>query len=54
MKAPEIPIVMSEEALEFLKPLPKCVHGTIHNLCMICNKEFYFPVIYPAKKANLL
>jgi hypothetical protein len=46
MEAPVVPDNISLEMMENLKPLPKCVHGTIHNLCVICNKEFYFPEIF--------
>lgn len=46
MKCPIIPEHVSEEIIENLKPLPKCIHGNIHNLCTICNKEFYYPEIF--------
>lgn len=45
-RPPVPPEVITKETLENLKPLPKCVHGMIHNLCTICNKEFYFPNVF--------
>lgn len=40
--APEVPENLSKEVIDNLKSLPKCVHGQINNLCLVCNKEFYF------------
>lgn len=50
MSAPEVPTHISAIVMDNLKPLPKCLHGTIHNLCMICNKEFYYPNIFNEDK----
>lgn len=49
IKPPEPPEHISKELMDNLKPLPKCVHGHINSLCIICNKEFYFPGIFKAK-----
>lgn len=50
MEAPIPPEHISAETMENLKPLPKCKHGTIYNLCTICNKEFYYPQIFKTKE----
>jgi hypothetical protein len=37
IKAPEVPEELSKEIMEALKPMPRCFHGHIVSLCIVCN-----------------